>query len=374
MNTTELGQNLPAILASVPDPRGLRGRRHPLAAILTLAVCAMLSGARSLYAIHQWGRQQDAATVKAWVSPGPVPHPLAVSMPYSGGWTPPPSRPPWPGGAGRGWGRGGPLRWMAKPCGGVMARSCPGYAWWPAMPMNPAWWWGKRGVRPGQGELTTARQLTAELLPVAGNLITGDALYCQRDYCRQLLEAGGDYLVIVKKNQRELYDAIALAFVKPVWGGKYRQARRRSRHGDRWETRQLRVTEALSEYLKECLDWPGVRQVCQVRRRVEQKGQTTIETRYAITSLGAESGPGKLLEYVRGHWGIENRLHYVRDVTLGEDASRVRSGAAPQVMAAFRNVALGLLRSIGESNIAAAIRRIGWPPGQALAILGLANP
>ncbi len=65
MNTTELAQSLPAVLASVPDPRGLRGRRHPLPAILTLAVCAMLSGARSLYAIHQWGRQQDAATVKA---------------------------------------------------------------------------------------------------------------------------------------------------------------------------------------------------------------------------------------------------------------------------------------------------------------------
>ena len=65
MNTTELAQSLPAVLASVPDPRGLRGRRHPLPAILTLAVCAMLSGARSLYAIHQWGRQQDAATVQA---------------------------------------------------------------------------------------------------------------------------------------------------------------------------------------------------------------------------------------------------------------------------------------------------------------------
>ena len=223
---------------------------------------------------------------------------------------------------------------------------------------------------PVQGELTTARQLTAELLPVAGNVITGDALYCQRDYCQQLLDAGGDDLVIVKKNQRELYDAIALAFAEPVWGAQYRQARRRGRHGDRWETRQLRATEALNEYL----DWPGVRQVCQVRRRVEQKGSVSMETRYAITSLGRETGPGKLLEYVRGHWGIENRLHYVRDVTLGEDASQVRTGAAPQVMAALRNVVLGLLRSGGETNIAAAIRRIGWTPGQALAILGLANP
>ena len=197
----------------------------------------------------------------------------------------------------------------------------------------------------------------------------GYALYCQRDYCQQLLDAGGDYLVIVKKNQRELYDA-ALAFAEPVWGAQYRQARRRGRHGGRWETRQLRATEALNEYL----DWPGVRQVCQVRRRVEQKGSVSMETRYAITSLGRETGPGKLLEYVRGHWGIENRLHYVRDVTLGEDASQVRTGAAPQVMAALRNVVLGLLRSGGETNIAAAIRRIGWTPGQALAILGLANP
>ena len=218
---------------------------------------------------------------------------------------------------------------------------------------------------------------------MAGNVITGDALYCQRDYCQQLLDAGGDYLVIVKKNQRELYDAIALAFAEPVWGAQYRQARRRGRHGGRWETRQLRATEALNEYL----DWPGVRQLPgQVRqldrvpslrlgrRRVEQKGSVSMETRYAITSLGRETGPGKLLEYVRGHWGIENRLHYVRDVTLGEDASQVRTGAAPQVMAALRNVVLGLLRSGGETNIAAAIRRIGWAPGQALAILGLANP
>ena len=79
-----------------------------------------------------------------------------------------------------------------------------------------------------------------------------------------------------------------------------------------------------------------------------------------ITSLGDEVSAGKLLEYVRGHWEIENRLHWVRDVTLGEDASPVRMGAAPQVMAVLRNITLGLLRSFGYRNIAAALRRIGW--------------
>ena len=205
-------------------------------------------------------------------------------------------------------------------------------------------------------------------------MITGDALYCQRDYCRRLLAAGGDYLLTVKKNQPDLYDAIALVFAKPVWGAKYRKTRRRSRRGDRWETRQLRSTEALNEYLSKHLGWPRVGQVCEVRRRVEPKGRTVTETRCAITSLGPETGPGKLLDYVRGHWEIENRLHYVRDATLGEDASRVRSGAAPQVMAALRNVVPGVLRNAGEINIAAAIRRIGWAPGQALTILGLNNP
>ena len=90
-------------------------------------------------------------------------------------------------------------------------------------------------------------------MPVAGNLLTGDALYCQRDYCQQILEAGGDYLVVVKKNQPELYEALALA--RPVWEAKYRQARQQGRHGDRWESRRLIVTASLKEYLEEHLGW-----------------------------------------------------------------------------------------------------------------------
>ena len=157
---------------------------------------------------------------------------------------------------------------------------------------------------------------------------------------------------MVKKNQPELYEDIALAFGqrvwRRVWRGEYREARRDNRHGGRRERRRLWATGVLNGYL----DWPGVGQVCRVESLVREKGKSRKEVRCVITSLGDEVSAGKLLEYVRGHWEIENRLHWVRDVTLGEDASRVRVGAAPQVMAVLRNIMLGLLRSCGCQNIA----------------------
>ena len=120
---------------------------------------------------------------------------------------------------------------------------------------------------------------------------------------------------------------------------------------------------------------PGVRQVCQVRRRVEQEGERVYgdALRYHQPGEG-DPGRGNCWSTYGATGELRTGCTYVRDVTLGEDASQVRTGAAPQVMAALRNVVLGLLRSGGETNIAAAIRRIGWTPGQALAILGLANP
>ena len=106
-----------------------------------------------------------------------------------------------------------------------------------------------------------------------------------------------------------------------------------------------------------------------------RKGATRKETAYAITSLSpAQAGPQELLRLWRGHWKIENRLHYVRDVTMKEDASQVRSGAAPQVMAAVRNTVLGLLRQAGTYNIAAALRHYSYKPLEALALLGISSP
>jgi predicted transposase YbfD/YdcC len=206
-------------------------------------------------------------------------------------------------------------------------------------------------------------------LPLAGRVVTGDALYCQRNLCQQIIGAEGEYLAIVKENQPQLAADIALLFRDPPWGEPFATAESCARHGDRWEHRCLRASTALQGYL----DWPGVRQVCQVERVTVHKGNVTSEVRYAITSLGpGGADAARLLTLVRGHWAIENRLHYVRDVTFGEDASQVRRGAAPQVMAALRNVVIGLLRQAGWTNIAAGLRHYAWQSGAALQLLGIA--
>lgn len=107
------------------------------------------------------------------------------------------------------------------------------------------------------------------------------------------------------------------------------------------------------------LDWPDLAQVGQVEAEVVRDGKTTREVRYFITSVPrSQANAALLLQWVRGHWSIENRTHYVRDVTMGEDASRVRKGSGPQVLAALRNAAIGLQRLGGATaSIAATLRR-----------------
>ncbi len=215
-------------------------------------------------------------------------------------------------------------------------------------------------------ELTEAPTLL-ESVPLKGRLVTGDALYCQRSVCSQIGASGGDYLVIVKKNQPCLYQDIDLLFSEPPLGEVFATAEQRTRHGGRQEVRRVWVSSALNGYL----DWPGLQQVCKVERTTERKGKVTNEVRYAITSLGRGIGPDELLRHIRGHWGIENRLHYVRDVTFGEDASQVKTGSAPEVMAALRNAVIGVLRKEGATNIAAALRENGWKQHNVFRLLGL---
>ena len=173
-------------------------------------------------------------------------------------------------------------------------------------------------------------------------------------------------------------------------GGWWRLVVGGDRHGDREERRTLEVsTEVVASLAQpEALHpaegeagaiagWPALAQVCPIVREVAyvsgaRAGQTQREVAYALTSLTPAHADAARLEHLwRGHWQIENGLHYVRDVTLGEDACQVRAGYAPANFAACRNTALNLLRRAGVTNVAAALRRHAMHPREALALLGI---
>lgn len=137
-------------------------------------------------------------------------------------------------------------------------------------------------------------------------------------------------------------------------------------HG-RAERRTITTTTWLNGYLS---NWPGVEQVFRLERRRSVKGKATVEVVYGITSLSSLAADAcTLLGYSRGHWGIENGLHYTRDVTLGEDRCRVRRGQAPRVLASLRNVAVYLLRNADHPSMAAATRAMVARPDLALDFL-----
>ena len=145
------------------------------------------------------------------------------------------------------------------------------------------------------------------------------------------------------------------------------QAVQSGKRAGRIERRRLWVSDLLVGYS----DWPHLAQVCRLERTVTTPGRTRRELAYAVTSLSPQEAiPERLLHLWRGHWGIENRVHWVRDVTMDEDRSQVRTGAAPQVMAALRNMTISLLRLAGEPNIAAALRRHAAHPAKPLALVG----
>lgn len=178
--------------------------------------------------------------------------------------------------------------------------------------------------------------------------------------------------MIVKGNQGHLLATVQMLLASPVSGRvpDRREASQRDLGHGRIEVREIVSSEAGASRL----EWPGVKQIFRVRRERTQKktGQREVETVYGITSLSAKEADGPvLLGLVRGHWTIENRSHYVRDVTFEEDQSQTRSGSLPQVMAAVRNTAIGLMRLAGHENVAAACRYYAAKPWEAVALLRL---
>lgn len=197
-------------------------------------------------------------------------------------------------------------------------------------------------------EMTVAPQLIGSL-DLRNCIVTGDALLTQHAICTAIQEAGGNYVLPVKANQTTLQHAIAEVFLPPLRPRHHTWLTPDQTHdcqSGRVAWRILTTTSLLNDYVH-YLGWSHVQQVFRLQRVVQHKstGRLSYEVVFGITSLTAQQAtPADLLRIMRHHWHIENRLHYVRDVSFGEDACQVRNPHIQHILASLNNLALGIIR------------------------------
>lgn len=227
-----------------------------------------------------------------------------------------------------------------------------------------------------ENEIVAAPQLLKQI-DLNGTLVIGDALHTQRKISNEIVQAGGDFIWTVKGNQARTEWAIQKEFVQEAV--HLQQGKPLSKHirhavspvnkaHGRIEKRSILVSQALNDYL----DWPHVAQVFRIDREVwhAQGQRKTRQAVYGLTSLTPqEASPQRLLERMRGYWGIENGLHYRRDVTFHEDAVRTTVGHTGHNLAILNNLVIALSLSHGHNNLAEARRRFCAMPDQALELI-----
>jgi predicted transposase YbfD/YdcC/urease gamma subunit len=225
-----------------------------------------------------------------------------------------------------------------------------------------------------ENEISAAPRLLAEV-HVRGKIVIGDALHTQRVTSKAVVEERGDYLWIAKENQPALKAEIAHLFAPqqcpPATSPlptDFRSVTRYSYGHGRFEQRTLTASAMLKDYL----DWPYLEQVFKldVTQHHLTTGKRSTETYYGLTSLPpTEASPLRLLTLKRRYWGIENRLHYRRDVSLREDRCRLRRGHAARVMAIINNLVLALIDRLDFSTVPDARRRFAAKPLEALKLI-----
>jgi predicted transposase YbfD/YdcC len=216
-------------------------------------------------------------------------------------------------------------------------------------------------VQQKESEITVAPVLLQEL-DLKGRVVSGDAMFTQRDISVAVLAQGGDYLWFVKDNQQTLHEDVQRFFEDvehaPGWYVPplpQAVAEETSKQSGRIETRRLTAMADENNYL----NWPGVNTVFQLERHVtrQQKEDEWSQVVFGITSLSfTPELAQQLLTWTRQHWAIENKLHYRRDVTLREDATRMKHTHQAQVVATLNNFVIALATYMGFSNLASARR------------------
>lgn len=370
-----------ACLQTIPDHRDRRGLQYPLASLLMIGVLAKLAGQDSSRAMAHWAKLRTRELSQLF-------HLKRERMPHYSTWS-------------RVLGHGvepsevehiiGQFFVTAakesKPKRGSIQLALDGKTLRGTIPLGAsqgvhllAAYLPKQGVVLAQmhvdeksNEITYAPKLLTQL-DLRGVVVSGDAMFDQRKLSIQIVQAKGDYLWIVKDNQEGLREDIDVLFQphRKLAGtsappNDFRTARTAEKGHGRLEKRTITVSSMLADYST----WPELAQVFKLEsQRTDALGSTKTEVRYGVTSLPAYlADPKRVLELTRGHWGIENGLHYRRDATLREDHAQLRMGHAPEMLAVLNNTVLGLFARQGESNVAHARREFAYHFDKALATL-----
>ena len=204
-----------------------------------------------------------------------------------------------------------------------------------------------------------------EMIDIAGRIVTIDAMGCQREIAGEIIERRGDYVFCLKGNQESLHEEVKYFFDEAKAADfedvehSYFESVEKD-HG-RIETRRCWVVEDDAiRWLEKGNLWPGLKSIAAIEGRRKMSGKTTVETRYFISSLAGRAA--KLVNAAREHWGIENSLHYVLDVTLNEDASRIRKDNAPENLATLRKIVINLIKNAKNSktSVRGSLKKAAW--------------
>ncbi len=355
--------------SSLHDPRREHGRLHLLEDILVLAICAVICGADSFVAIEAFGHAKHDFLRRFLALPNGIPSHDTIRAVFT---------------------RLDPrqfeqccVAWVnavfERTIGKVVAidgktlrRSYDRKSKKAALQMVSAWATsnhlvlGQVAVDAQSNEITAIPQLL-DLLDLNGCIVTIDAIGCQQDIATQIVDQGGDYVLAVKANQGSLWQEVHQCFAEPDAEDIRFYETEEQGHG-REETRWYWMTERLPWPLRR-IQWNGLRSMGVVEASRTVGKQTTVERRYYISSLAADAQ--QLAAAVRGHWRIENQVHWVLDVAFREDESRIRTGHADVNMAVVRRIALNLLKHDTSVKLGIANKRLkaGWDEDYLLKIL-----
>lgn len=364
--TTDAPRGLLRAFAELEDPRMDRTRKHTLSDILTLATCAVICGADGWVQVQQFAECKEDWFRTFLDLPGGIPshdtfgrvfamlEPEAFERCFQA-WVDELSRVT----EGR----------LVAVDGKTLRRSLDAAGGQAAIHMVSAWCranhlvLGQVATEAKSNEITAIPKLLA-LLDLSGAVVTLDAAGCQKKIARQIVDGGGDYVLGLKGNQGSLHAETVELFEKCLrddcLGISWHEAETTNGGHGRIEQRRLWATGEIA-WFAELSQWKGLRSLIKVEARRTIGEETSSETRYYISSLPADD-PERLLDCVRGHWSVENSLHWCLDVSFADDQRRIRKGHGAENFARLSRMALNLLKGQTKHKVGIKTKRLccGW--------------